>query len=179
MSNLAYQIRYTYEDYKQWEGDWELIAGQAVAMAPSPFGPHQAIVSRIVSDLDRSLSECQKECFVYTELDYIVDEETVLRPDVLVSCQKIKDFARKAPEFIVEVLSPSTAIKDKNIKFSIYEAERVPYYMMVDYKIQKVKLYKLIDGKYQKIAEEIDGVMRVDFKGCELVFHIDRWWQVV
>ncbi len=179
MSNLAYQIRYTYEDYKQWEGDWELIAGQAVAMAPSPFGPHQAIVSEIIFDLKSSFEKCDSHCLVYTELDYIVDEETVLRPDVLVSCQKIKDFARKAPEFIVEVLSPSTAIKDKNIKFSIYEAERVPYYMMVDYKIQKVKLYKLIDGKYQKIAEEIDGVMRVDFKGCELVFHIDRWWQVV
>ncbi len=179
MSNLAYQIRYTIEDYRHWEGDWELIDGQAVAMAPSPFGPHQAIVSKIVSDLDRALEKCKKECLVYTELDYIVDEETVLRPDVLVSCQKIKDFARKAPEMVVEVLSPSMAIKDKNIKFAIYEAEKVPFYMMVDYNLQKVKLYKLLDGKYQKIAEEIDGVMRIDFDGCELVFNIDRWWQVL
>lgn len=179
MSNLAYQIRYTVEDYKHWEGDWELIDGQAVAMAPSPFGPHQAIVSKIVSDLDRSFENCKRECLVYTELDYIVDEETVLRPDVLVSCKKIKDFARKAPEFIAEVLSPSTAIKDKNIKFSIYEAEGVPFYMMVDYSLQKVKLYKLIDGKYQKIAEEIDGVMQLDFDGCKLTFNIDRWWQVI
>ncbi len=179
MSNLAYNIRYTIDDYKQWKGEWELIEGQAVAMAPSPFGPHQAIVSRIVSDLDRSLLECQKECFVYTQLDYIVDEETVLRPDVLVSCQKIKDFAKKAPELIVEVLSPSTAIKDKNIKFSIYEKERVPYYMMVDYKLQKVKVYELHEGKYQKIAEEIDGVMELDFEGCTLYFGIDRWWRVL
>ncbi len=51
--------------------------------------------------------------------------------------------------------------------------------MMVDYKIQKVKLYKLIDGKYQKIAEEIDGVMELNFKGCTLEFHIDRWWRVL
>ena len=179
MSNLAYEIRYTVDDYKQWEGDWELIGGRAIAMAPSPFGPHQAIVSRIVSDLDRSLEACSKSCFVYTELDYIVDEETVLRPDVLVSCQKIKDFAKKAPEFIVEVLSPSTAIKDKNIKFPIYETEGVPLYMMVDYNLQKVKLYKLREGKYQKIAEEIDGKMSVDFDGCELEFDIDRWWQVL
>ena len=179
MSNLAYEIRYTYEDYKQWEGDWELIWGQAIAMAPSPFGPHQGIMSEIVFDLKSSLQQCNKECFVYAELDYIVDEETVVRPDVLVSCQKIRDFAKKAPLFIAEVLSPSTAIKDQNIKFSIYEAEGVRYYMIVDYNIQKVKLYKLIGGKYQKVAEEIDGEMRVDFDGCELIFNIDRWWQVV
>ena len=179
MSNLAYEIRYTIDDYKHWEGDWELIYGQAVAMAPSPFGSHQAIVSEIIFDLKSSLQRCDKECFVYTELDYIVDEETVLRPDVLVSCQKIKDFAKKAPEFIVEVLSPSTAIKDKNIKFSIYEKEGVPYYMMVDYKLQKVKVYELHEGKYRKIAEEIDGVMELDFDGCRLQFDIDRWWQVL
>ena len=179
MSNLAYEIRYTIEDYKHWEGDWELIYGQAVAMAPSPFGPHQAIVSEIIFDLKSSLQRCDKECFVYAELDYIVDEETLLRPDILVSCQKIKDFAKKAPELIAEVLSPSTAIKDKNIKFSIYEAERVLYYMMVDYKLQKVKVYKLQEGAYQKIAEEIDGVMELNFKGCTLEFHIDRWWRVL
>ena len=179
MSNLAYQIRYTYKDYKQWEGDWELIGGQAVAMAPSPFGPHQAIVSEIIFDLKSSFEKCSNQCIVYAELDYVVDEETVLRPDVLVSCRKIVDFARKAPEMVVEVLSPSTTIKDKNIKFAIYEAEKVPFYMMVDYNLQKVKLYKLIDGKYQKIAEEIDGIMRIDFDGCELAFNIDRWWQVL
>ena len=179
MSNLAYEIRYTIEDYRHWEGDWELIFGQAVAMAPSPFGPHQAVVGEIVFDLKSSLEQCKKECYVYTELDYIVDEETVLRPDVLVSCQKIKDFAKKAPQFIAEVLSPSTVIKDKNIKFSIYEEEGVPLYMMVDYKLQKVKVYKLVDGKYKKIAEEIDGVMELDFDGCKLFFNLDRWWQVV
>ena len=179
MSNLAYEIRYTVDDYKQWEGEWELIGGRAVAMAPSPFGPHQAIVSEIIFDMKRSFEKCKKECLVYTELDYIVDEETVLRPDVLVSCQKIKDFAKKAPKFIVEVLSPSTASKDKNIKFPIYEKEGVPLYMMVDYTLQKVKLYKLMDGTYRKIAEEIDGKMSVDFDGCTLEFDIDRWWQVL
>ena len=35
-----YQPHYTVDDYQHWEGDWELWNGVAVAMAPSPFGPH-------------------------------------------------------------------------------------------------------------------------------------------
>ncbi|WP_457626586.1 hypothetical protein [Persephonella sp.] len=32
-----YLPNYTVEDYKQWEGDWELIEGIAYAMVPSPL----------------------------------------------------------------------------------------------------------------------------------------------
>ncbi len=179
MSNLAYEIRYTVDDYRQWEGDWELIGGYAVAMAPSPYGPHQAIVSEIIFDLKSAFERCTKQCFVYAELDYIVDEETVLRPDVLVSCHKIRDFAKKAPELIVEVISPSTAYKDQNVKFALYEREGVPIYMMVDPKLKKVRAFALYEGKYRKIAEEIDGMMELDFDGCGLKFDITRWWHVV
>jgi len=28
--------KYTYEDYKRWKGDWELIEGFPFAMAPLP-----------------------------------------------------------------------------------------------------------------------------------------------
>jgi len=38
---------YTYEDYKLWEGDWELIYGVPYAMAPAPMIKHQAISSKI------------------------------------------------------------------------------------------------------------------------------------
>jgi hypothetical protein len=40
---------YTYEDYKQWEGNWELINGIPYAMAPSPLKKHQLVAVRIVS----------------------------------------------------------------------------------------------------------------------------------
>ena len=42
---------YTYEDYKLWEGDWELIRGFPVAMAPSPVILHQYIASMFVYEL--------------------------------------------------------------------------------------------------------------------------------
>ncbi len=42
-----YQPHYTVEDYRQWKGDWELWYGTAVAMSPSPFGPHERAVSAL------------------------------------------------------------------------------------------------------------------------------------
>ena len=179
MSNLAYKVHYTYSDYKQWQGDWELIGGEAIAMAPSPFGAHQAVVGEIIYDLKRSLEYCNKECFVYSELDYIIDEETVVRPDILLSCQKILGYAKKAPKFIVEVLSPSTAFKDQNIKFLLYEREGVEFYMMVDPALKKLRLFKLINSKYQKIGEEIEGEIVVKIDRCSFSFNLDRWWKVL
>ena len=31
---------YTYDDYKKWEGDWELYEGYPVAMSPAPMIRH-------------------------------------------------------------------------------------------------------------------------------------------
>ena len=35
LKKYDYTPNYNYEDYKQWEGDWELIGGLAYAMAPA------------------------------------------------------------------------------------------------------------------------------------------------
>ncbi|MBU1668674.1 hypothetical protein KKC13_09655 [bacterium] len=34
---------YTYDDYCLWEGNWELISGVPLAMAPAPMINHQII----------------------------------------------------------------------------------------------------------------------------------------
>ena len=177
--SLAYKLPYTYEDYKHWDGDWELIDGNAIAMAPSPFGPHQGIMSKVLFDINYSLRKCNNKCFAYAELDYIIDEFNVFRPDISVVCEKIKEYIKTPPKLIVEILSPSTAIKDKTVKFQTYEKEGVEWYMMVDYELKKVKLYRLINYKYQKVDEKIDGKMKLEVDDCEIEFNIDEWWEVI
>ncbi len=177
--SLAYKLPYTYDDYKLWKGDWELINGDAVAMAPSPIGAHQNLLASIIFDIKFSLKKCNNNCFVYAELDYIIDELNVFRPDISIVCQKIKDFIKVPPKMVIEILSPSTAIKDKTIKFDIYEKEGVEFYMMVDYNLKQVKLYKLIDYKYQKIDDKNSGNMEVEVEKCKIVFNIDEWWETL
>ncbi len=63
--NLEDLPHYTYDDYMQWEGHWELICGMPHAMNPSPSIMHQAISQHIASQLERALENCP-ECHTAT-----------------------------------------------------------------------------------------------------------------
>ena len=59
MSPLARVIEYyTYDDYKEWEGEWELIDGIPLSMAPAPMRKHQSLASEIIYNLREQLEEC-------------------------------------------------------------------------------------------------------------------------
>ena len=56
------------------------------------------------------------------------DVETVVQPDIVVMCDRSKlddRGARGAPDWIIEILSPSTAVKDLKIKHELYERHGV------------------------------------------------------
>ena len=143
---------YTYEDWKHWEGRWELIEGIPYAMAPSPLPRHQWISSNIKGELRNAVkkSNCQ-ECKVYDFIDIKVAEDTILEPDALIVCKEItKPFLDFPAALVVEVLSPSTAMKDRNNKFYIYQSYKIPYYIMVDTEKKSVEIYQIdANGKYQ------------------------------
>ncbi len=63
-----YLPNYTYDDYKQWEGDWELIYGVPYAMSPTPNITHQEINLNIGYELKSKLKAC-KNCKALPEVD--------------------------------------------------------------------------------------------------------------
>ena len=115
---------YTYDDYKQWEGDWELIYGHPYAMSPSPIGKHQFIMMRLGYFLQKNLDELEyNECFVLGEIDYIISDDTVLKPDVSLVCGELPKFIQKPPVAIFEIISPSTKLRDETTKKEIKKIE--------------------------------------------------------
>ena len=141
---------YTYEDYKNWEGRWELIDGIPLAMAPAPLPTHQFIAMELSFQLRKQLENCE-ECAVLGEVDYKIDEENVVRPDVVLTCEKLnKPFLSVAPEIIFEIVSKSSARRDEKFKFALYEKEKVKYYVLVYPEDEKAKVYKLTANKYEK-----------------------------
>lgn len=68
-----YSPNYTYDDYKLWERDWELIYGIAYAIAPAPMIKHQAISNRIAWQLQDILKEC-KPCQALLPIDWKIDD---------------------------------------------------------------------------------------------------------
>lgn len=158
---------YTYDDYCQWEGRWELIDGIPYAMTPSPVILHQAIASKIVSSLDASIEACP-ECLVLHEQDWKISEATTVRPDVVLICNEPGEaYITKRPEVIFEVVSKDSTQKDEQIKFRIYADEGVPFYVIVYPDDLKAKAFKLRDGHYVKIADFTDGALVFDNLTCQ------------
>lgn len=175
--NLEDLPRYTYEDYVHWQGHWELIYGVAYAMSPAPGIEHQAISQRIASELERALESC-RECHALLPVDWKIDEETTVQPDNLVVCGDLekKAYLSKAPALIFEVLSKSTAHKDRTTKFKLYEREGVQYYVLVDPQENIAKVYCLQDGLYIKILDASKESVRFDFGKCHIQFEFSKIW---
>ena len=145
-----YLPHYTYDDYVEWEGRWELMDGIACAMVPAPLRIHQALAYEIAYRLRLEIEECE-QCEVLGEIDYKIAEDTILRPDVVLICGETNErFLTKPPEIIVEVISKSTALRDEKYKFEIYEREKVKYYVLVYPDDLVAKVYKLDGKKFDK-----------------------------
>lgn len=141
---------YTYEDYCNWEGRWELIGGIPFAMSPAPTPRHQWLAINIGAELRTAVkkSKCKK-CKVYDFIDVKIEDDTILQPDCLIVCNPIhKKFLDFPPALVVEILSPATALKDKHTKFSIYEKFGIKYYLIVDEKKEEIEIFHLEDSKY-------------------------------
>lgn len=148
-----YMPHYTYEDYCLWEGKWELIEGLPYAMSPAPVPQHQRVSIRLAFKIEESLIKKCKKCKVYMPIDWKIAEDTILQPDLLIVCKPIeKKYLDFTPALLVEILSPSTAINDRGLKFEIYEAQKVKYYLIVDPQFKKIEVYELINNKYEPVA---------------------------
>ena len=55
MSAVKLLPYYTYEDYCNWEGRWELIEGIPFAMSPAPAPGHQRILAKIITRFSNAI----------------------------------------------------------------------------------------------------------------------------
>jgi len=166
---------YTYDDYKEWEGDWELIGGVPLAMAPSPMKSHQMISSAILVELANSSSECE-ECVVISEQDWKICDDTIVKPDVVLVCNEPIEgsYITKPPKIVVEVISKSTAKRDEKTKFKLYRKEKVLYYVIVYPNDLRAKVYKLENREYEKVDDFTHEVMSFDDLKCKAKIDFEK-----
>lgn len=179
MAALQESILYTYDDYVTWEGKWELIDGVAFNMAPSPRVRHQEISWNITAEFKKLMKEC-KLCGAYMEVDYKISQDTIISPDVLISCETTLDAVNvtHTPQLVCEVASPSTKKRDRTLKFDLYEKQKILYYMIVDAEFNGVEIWKLDkEGSYQLDYESQDGNYELDIKDCKININIKNFWE--
>lgn len=151
---------HTYADYCSWPDDvrYELIDGVAYAVGPAPVRRHQGILGEIFRQVANILegSPCRPYIAPFDvrlpkaeEADNDVD--TVVQPDLVVICDRAKlddKGCRGAPDWVVEVLSPSTAGHDQILKRALYQRVGVREYWLVHPVDRIVTIYTLNSGSY-------------------------------
>lgn len=172
---------YTYNEYSKWEGRWELIEGIPYAMSPAPSPRHQFVSNKLKYHLTDAIikSGCE-DCKVYDFIDIKVSEDTILQPDALVVCKEIeKPFLDFPAAIVVEILSPSTAMKDRNNKFYIYQSQKIPYYIIVDADKNEIEIYNLSsEDKYALAEFKTDAPFTFAIgDGCKVDVTLNNIWQ--
>lgn len=127
--------RFSWQDYQAWpDGErWELIAGVAYAMSPAPNTKHQQVAGELYFRLRSKLGGKPCQPFI-APIDVRLSDFDVVQPDVLVVCDRSKitpSHIEGAPDVVVEVLSPATAVKDQREKKALYERAGVKEYVLV------------------------------------------------
>ena len=173
---LDYIPYYTYEDYKYWEGRWELIEGIAYAMSPMAMPSHQYTSGIISQILNEELQNCKK-CKAFLPLDWHISEDTIVQPDNLVLCYKpTKSYITKPPKIIFEVVSKSTIKKDEVIKYELYEKEGVEYYILVYPDENYAKVFKNSFGRFVKVLDATDETYIFEIDECKIKFDFSKIW---
>lgn len=160
---------FTYQDYASWTDDkrWELIDGEPYLMSPAPTSGHQRIQVELTRQFANHLEGRSCEAFSApfdVRLNADGYDDTVVQPDLTVVCDpsKIDDAGcRGVPDMVVEIISKSTARRDRIKKFDLYQRVGVKEYWIVEPEARIVEVYLLENGKYVKTGYEDTGSVEV------------------
>lgn len=150
------KILLTDEDYRALPNDgkrYEVLEGE-LSVAPAPFSLHQQILRNLFRCLDRYLQVYPLGQLLFAPIDLVLSPSTVLQPDlVFVSRGRDHLITSRAiegpPDFVVEVLSPSTADLDRLTKAQLYARHSIPHYWLVDPEGETVDAYALAGEGYR------------------------------
>jgi Uma2 family endonuclease len=178
---------YTYADYYSWpEGiHGELLDGQFYVREPAPSYRHQRVGGSLFVEIHTFF--VGKPCVALSapfdvRLPRPGDEDgaerDVVQPDICVICDRAKiddRGCRGAPDWVIEVLSPSTRDRDHTLKRDLYARSGVRLYWMVSPQKRHFVVLRLgADGHYRpgRTIEAVGHHAVADYPG--LVINWDR-----
>lgn len=169
--------KYTVEDYYNFPEDVrvELIDGQIYYMA-GPSTEHQSAVVRMIIQTGNYIDQNGGGCLPFTapvDVQLDCDDKTMLQPDFMIICDRekvYKDRIYGPPDFVAEVLSPSSRYVDGNVKLRKYLAAGVMEYWIVDLARRRVISYYKEDD-YLPFIYSMEEPVPVKFYRGELKIH--------
>ncbi len=163
LSQLDLNGSYSYADYLNWKFTdvVELIKGKLTRKMAAPSSAHQQAATNLTVEIGRVLKG--KPCRLYAAPFDVrllrstgngdAQIKTVVQPDLSVVCDLGKIDRRGclgAPDWIVEIVSPSSLVLDTRTKFDLYAENGVAEYWIAFPGEQIVTTYFLTEnGQYE------------------------------
>jgi len=174
--------KYTAEDY------FALPAGSRKELIDGymfdrnmPTTNHQRIVGELFLQLSSQIKKNGGTCDAFSgNVDVVLDEKTVVVPDVFIVCDRDKDkgtHIEGAPDFVIEVLSPSNSQYDMIKKHSKYGEAGVREYWVVNIEKRKVIAYDF-ENRDVSIAA-FEGEMPLAIYDGRISINLDELAKVV
>ena len=153
---------------------YEVIEGMLLVNA-APIPVHQLIAGHLYRVLYAAVAGTASRAFM-SPVELRISEVTALEPDVVVLPLSSIGAARLGlpVDLVVEVLSPSTARKDRLLKLAVYEEAGIPQYWIADPRAKTVDRYRLVDGRY--VA---DTSLTAMVAGVEIPIEILTAWETL
>ena len=157
------KVRFNYRDYCLLPEDkrYELIDGD-LYMAPAPGTRHQTILRSLESLIWPFVRDNRLGQVYFAPVDVILSDEDVVQPDLLFVAQERQDIISERgcegpPDMVVEVLSPSTQGRDRELKRKVYARYGVREYWLVDPAAGTILVMGLEDEDFRSLGVYTQG----------------------
>ena len=163
----AVDPRVTYAELEQWPDDgrrYELYSGEAIVV-PAPIPMHQVVALRVYDAL-KPYAEATGGLALCAPIDIVFSEYDVLQPDVVyfdAARRRQIDLDRAiriVPNLVVEVLSRSTAVRDRGRKRNVFARYGVPEYWIADPSLHTLEVLRNASEEFDQVASfEREGLV--------------------
>lgn len=158
MSLARRKIVFTYQDLENFQPDnyrHEISEGEHL-MTPSPGTYHQRIVGRLYKYLSDYVEEKGLGELFIAPVDVVFHDIAVFVPDLVFVRKENSSIIgdeniQGAPDLIIEVMSPSSASRDKEMKYKRYAYYGVKEFWIVDSEKKRVEIYELDQKKLMDV----------------------------
>ena len=155
MATQRSRIKFTYEDYRHTPEDkrYELLDGELI-MVPAPRTAHQRASRDILIPINTFVAENDLGEVFIAPCDVVLSDTDVVQPDLLFVSKERSHIINEdnicgAPDLVIEVLSPSTAQRDRTLNRTLYALHSVPEYWQADTDARNVLVLTLENGGYK------------------------------
>ena len=138
---------------------YELVSGELV-VTPAPRRLHQRTVAALYRQLYQWVSTINAGEVLFSPADLALGEAEILQPDLFVTRESgsgrgenWSDIA--ALQLVVEVLSPTTAIYDRQLKRRRYQQAGVPEHWIVDADARLIERWRPDDVRPEVLTSRL------------------------